>query len=150
MFYALVKNGVVVNTIVADADFIALIQSQYDHCVQITNEPGSPSMGWTYDGTSFSPPTPPTPLPLNQQYTQAQYGQMLIAEFTAGNAQRGLTSAELFSLASNLGPYYILLQTGSLQTFLDEIGNIPVDGTVITSTTVATFQGAIEAYLGGQ
>lgn len=61
MFYALVEDGVVVNVIVADANFIANIQSQYDACIEITNNPGDPGMGWTYDGTNFAAPLPPAP-----------------------------------------------------------------------------------------
>jgi len=148
--YALIKNGVVVNVIVADANFIALIQSQYDSCVVITNNPGDPGIGWTYDGTNFAPPTPPAPLPLNKQYTPMQFGQMLIDEFTAANTSRGLTSEQLFALASALGPFYILLQCGSLQAFLDNSSTIPVDGVVITSGIIAQFQGACSAYLSGE
>jgi hypothetical protein len=147
--YALINNNVVVNVIVADADFIALIQNQYQYCVSITNNPGDPGIGWTYDGTSFSPLSPPS-LPLNQQYTPAQYGQMLINEFTAGNAQRGMTSSQLLTLASNLGPYYILLQCGSLQAFLDESPNIPIDGVLITTAIISSFQAACTAYLQGE
>lgn len=56
MIYALVKNGLVVNTIVADPDFISHIKDQYDHCIQVSDDPGNPSIGWSYDGSSFSPP----------------------------------------------------------------------------------------------
>lgn len=57
MIFALIKNGMVVNTIVADDEFISHIQDQYDHCVEITLNPGNPSIGWTYDGDDFAPPS---------------------------------------------------------------------------------------------
>jgi hypothetical protein len=91
---------------------------------------------------------PAAPL-LSQTMTPAQYGQYLIDQFTAGNAQRGLTTSQLFSLAQTLGPYYILLQTGALESFLANIGNIPVDGIVITNATITQFQQAIQGYEAG-
>jgi hypothetical protein len=93
-------------------------------------------------------PSPPS-IPLDEQYTPSQYGQYLITQFTSLNAQRGLTSSQLFTLAQNLGPYYILLQTGALQSFLDNLGNIPIDGVLITTAIVTQFQTAVQAYLNG-
>lgn len=88
-------------------------------------------------------------VPLNTQYNAQEFGQYLIDEFTTSNAQRNLTSDQLYALAQSLGPFYILLQTGSLQSFLDEIHNIPVDGTVITSAIIDLFRNAVAAYLAG-
>jgi hypothetical protein len=65
------------------------------------------------------------------------------------NVSRSLTGTQLFSLASNLFPFYILLQCGSLQAFLDNISSIPVDGVMITSAIITQFQTAIQAYLAG-
>jgi hypothetical protein len=101
-----------------------------------------------YQTINAMPEAAPT-LPLNQQYSTADYGQMLINQFTASNTQRDLTSDQLFSLASSLGPFYILLQCGSLQAFLDNLSSVPVDGTVITTAIITQFQAAINAYLAG-
>jgi hypothetical protein len=151
MIYAQIKNGIVVNNIVLnDTSLLSLFGQGFDcNPIEIDNLNPVPQIGWTYNGTNFLPPVIPTPpaIPLNQQYTPTQYGQLLISEFTASNTQRGLTAAQIFSVAQNLTAFYILLQTGSLQTFLDEIDNIPVDGVVITTAIVAQFQAAIEAYL---
>ena len=147
---ALILNGVVVNTVSWDGVSSWTPDPSYT-VVNVTSQP-QVAIGWSYDGTNFTapiaPPSPP-PLPLNQQYTASEYGQYLIDQFTAVNTQRNLTSAALFGLALNLGPFYILLQCGSLQAFLDSLSNIPVDGTVITTAIVTQFQTAIQAYLAG-
>lgn len=54
--YALIKNGIVENTIVAEASFIALIEGQYDSCVRIDELDVKPGIGWSYDGERFSAP----------------------------------------------------------------------------------------------
>jgi len=48
MIYALIKNNVVENTIVADEIFINNISSQYDFCIRIDNI-STPNL-WTKDG----------------------------------------------------------------------------------------------------
>jgi hypothetical protein len=50
--YAQIIDGVVVNTIVADADFIA---TQTEKTYVICNKGG---IGWTFDGTNFVAPQP--------------------------------------------------------------------------------------------
>lgn len=57
MIYALVKNGVVINTIVADDNFISTISSNYDACVRVDNIDNPPSIDWLYDGQNFTDPT---------------------------------------------------------------------------------------------
>jgi hypothetical protein len=67
MVYALIKNGVVENTIVADANFISLINSQWDNCIRIDELEIVPGIGWTHDGSVFTNPeevsedSPPEP-----------------------------------------------------------------------------------------
>lgn len=58
MIFALIKNGVVENTIVADASFILSIQNNWDFCICI-DEMGEamPSIGWSFDGVVFTAPT---------------------------------------------------------------------------------------------
>ena len=68
MSYAKIENGVIVNTIVADADFAA------EHgLVEFPTYIGSKAVGigWKYDGTTFTEPDPiviePTPAPTKEQ-----------------------------------------------------------------------------------
>ena len=50
--YAQIIDGMVVNTIVADADFI---ETQTEKTYVICNKGG---IGWTFDGTNFVAPQP--------------------------------------------------------------------------------------------
>ena len=49
--FALIKNGIIENTIVADIDFINSLPNPNDY-VQYTNA----GIGWSYDGVNFIPP----------------------------------------------------------------------------------------------
>ena len=50
--YAQIVNGIVINVIVADADFIA---TQTDKTYVLCTSGG---IGWSFDGTNFIPPQP--------------------------------------------------------------------------------------------
>lgn len=54
--FALIKDGKIKNIIVADEAFIALIQNEWDYCIEIVGELDVPSIGWSYDGQNFSKP----------------------------------------------------------------------------------------------
>lgn len=56
MNWALINNGIVVNVIIADADFVPAIDVHYDAVIDVTDLYVGP--GFTYDGTNFSPPPP--------------------------------------------------------------------------------------------
>ncbi|WP_062236365.1 hypothetical protein [Aureimonas sp. N4] len=63
--YALITNGVVSNSIVADADF-AKVQG-------LVLLPAGAGIGWLYDGKTFSaPPVPPEPVPSAVTMRQAR------------------------------------------------------------------------------
>lgn len=53
MIWALIKNGKVENTIIADQDFIDRISSQWDQCIRIDEMERMPGVGWDHDGSSF-------------------------------------------------------------------------------------------------
>jgi hypothetical protein len=111
-----------------------------------------PSIGWTYNGSNFiSPPVIPSiPLTLNQQYPDpSDFGQYVIDLFTEANNARGLTSSQTFSLAQTLLPYFVLLQTGSIQTVYDSLSTISVDGVIITQGLISQFQALLNQYLTG-
>ena len=64
MDYALIKNTVVENVIVADQAFIDSIASEWDHIepLDTLHEQGlGVGIGWTYVNGEFFPPAPPTP-----------------------------------------------------------------------------------------
>jgi len=63
MEYALINAGAVVNRIVADADFVALIADQYQHVEQLPE--GSPvgiGWAWSVDGGFIAPAAPEVPV----------------------------------------------------------------------------------------
>jgi hypothetical protein len=59
-YFAIINGGLVDNIIVADsiedATQIAFNSNQNVIAVEINNEPNSPGIGWTYDGTTFEKP----------------------------------------------------------------------------------------------
>lgn len=59
MIYALIKSGIVENTIIADEGFIAMIASEWDHCVRVDEMDPQPGIGWSYDGSVFTAPVIP-------------------------------------------------------------------------------------------
>lgn len=60
--YALIKNGIVENCIVADAEFVANIQSDWDAVVPMASE-STCGLGWAYSNGSFVAPTQPLASP---------------------------------------------------------------------------------------
>ena len=53
--YAVIKDDIVNNVIVADTKEIAETVTGLT-CIEYENVPGAPGIGWTYDGTNFSAP----------------------------------------------------------------------------------------------
>lgn len=70
--YALIKNGIVDNVIVADADFIAAISHQYDRCelLDTPDEQKVAGLGWRYvDGVFIAPPEPESGTPTYKSWS---------------------------------------------------------------------------------
>ncbi len=67
MEYALIKNGIVENVIVADEDFITLITPEWDHIERI-DTPAEQALGvgigWSYVDNQFVAPVVETPTPV--------------------------------------------------------------------------------------
>lgn len=57
MRYALIKNGVVANTIIADSTFIKVIASDWDDIIEIPDD--ECGIGWSFDGKDFFAPVQP-------------------------------------------------------------------------------------------
>jgi hypothetical protein len=67
MEFALIRNGIVENVIVAESDFMDHIRGQWDQVVEV-NVDEKPGVGWIYDGSVFVPPEPlPDPGPTPAQ-----------------------------------------------------------------------------------
>lgn len=61
MIYALIKNGSVENSIVAEPEFLPLIEANFDAIVDITEMSPQPALGWLYDGETFTDPNAEEP-----------------------------------------------------------------------------------------
>ena len=55
-YFAVIEEGKVINTIVADSVEIAEEVTQ-KICIEYELIPGAPSIGWTYEGTNFIEPS---------------------------------------------------------------------------------------------
>lgn len=49
MYFALVKNGIVDNIIVADQEFVNQLTAQYDYILDVSQYEITPQIGWEYD-----------------------------------------------------------------------------------------------------
>jgi hypothetical protein len=59
--YALINDGLVVNTIFAAPAFIPTVAPDYDAVLRIDDNAQRPGVGWSYaDGVYTPPPDPPT------------------------------------------------------------------------------------------
>lgn len=61
--FAVIDDGVVSNTIVADDTFAAIIAPEHEAVMEITGRTPLPGIGWGYDGVEFVDPNPPEPAP---------------------------------------------------------------------------------------
>lgn len=59
--YAVIKDNVVNNVIVADSKEIAEMVTSLT-CIEIPSEPGAPGIGWAYDGVTFTAPVIEQPI----------------------------------------------------------------------------------------
>jgi len=56
MIYAIIKNGLVVNTIIADESFAAAIKNEYDFVIRVDQLDPQPGLTWTYVDGIFTAP----------------------------------------------------------------------------------------------
>lgn len=57
--WALIKNGFVKNTIIADKEFVKQISNDWDYIIDIDNANPYPSIGWLFNAVDGSFETPP-------------------------------------------------------------------------------------------
>lgn len=86
---------------------------------------------------------------MSQTMSAQQFGQYLILTAQQSSLARGLQPAQRLTMMTTLAPYVALLNSGDLSGFVSVSGSIPVDGTVIMNSTIATFVGLINQYLAG-
>jgi hypothetical protein len=113
MQYALIKNGSVVNTIVAEQEFIASITSEYDHieALDTLHEQGlNIGMGWTWNGEFHAPVVipvdPPAPVTQTRHITQLAF----MTRFTDAEA-----------IALDLASIGATVEAASMRRYLDKV-----------------------------
>lgn len=54
--FAVIKNGIIENVIVADSKEIAQEANNGLECIDITENTNCPGIAWSYNGSTFIPP----------------------------------------------------------------------------------------------
>lgn len=132
MIYAIIKNGVITNTIViSDLSFLSNIS---DTTVALDSYDPVPGIGWTTtDDVNFSPPvTPP--------------GQIIWRDFLA--TKQSLTSGQMSKLIKDTQSVRKDLMAGDLADALTDVGLLAIDGTILTSTDITNLTAAVQAQIG--
>ena len=136
MIFALVKDGVVVNVIVAEQDFADAIAPNYDAVVEVDYEdPKAPSIDWKYVEKEFSPPDPKEKTDediVDDKQQDIKFGTSLMAEISVYNDKRGLKDDQKLVFIKILSPFQGLLFTGDLKAFLSQILTVPKDKAIFT------------------
>lgn len=141
--YAVIKDGVVVN--IAEWDGVSPWESGGDSVVDVSLLPVG--KGASYDGQDFVAADPVT-IPLNEQYTPQKFGLKVLADL--GLVVKGADSAKIFDIAKNLSPFLPMLYMGLLQPFLDNLGQLPIDGIIITKPVIDQMKQELSEYLDGK
>lgn len=116
--YAEITDGKVTNVAVCDDPSFAEQMGWIGSIDTLNPEPG---VGWTYDGTTWTPPTPPAPTPqqtareqlrtlaatIPTQIADAQTDAQTIAGMTAGHAP---TAAQIAALTRHANGWVSLLE----------------------------------------
>lgn len=162
MIYAQILDGVVQNTIVlTDPTLESIFAAGFDYFIEIDGLTPMPSIGWSYNGTSFTAPVPPI-LTTTQIYTQVviaamAFGNQLAIQYSVQNILAGITASgktqALIDYTNNLSQ---CLYTGSLYAAIGAI-EVMIADTSDTKTSLApfvtndilyTYLNQIQTYLG--
>lgn len=61
--FALIADGFITNRAIAsnppEAEWLAAVQAEFDHVIDVTALDPQPQIGWSYDGSTFAPPPAP-------------------------------------------------------------------------------------------
>lgn len=151
MIFLLIKNGVVVNSVVADQTFADSIKSQYDFVIQTANKPGDPSVGYLYNGSTFS--APPVVITDDQRIGQKgadiEFGRKIFIEFTVANDKRNLSSDQIATITKLFSEIQGYLLAGQLDAVLKYLPLITVDGVLFTNQIIADLTQKITTYKSG-
>lgn len=132
MIYAIIQNGIIVNTIVVtDVSFLSNIS---DAAVELDSYDPMPGIGWTTtDNVNFSPPVIPP-------------GQIIWKNFIA--TKQSLTRGQMSKLMKDTQSVRQDLMTGDLADALTDAGLLAIDDTILTSTDITNLTAAVQAQIG--
>lgn len=149
MKFALIKNGVVENVTVASSGYS---NPDYDHTVDVTNLQVGP--GFTYDGSFHAPVVVSISaheVAKEKVLAAMDFGQDLMADYSAYNAVAGLSSEQILGIAQLLAPIQALVIAGSIASAKAVLETIaPNDSIGFTQTAKDLFLGKMAAYLAEQ
>src|SRR5271169_2776861 len=173
MIYAQILGDVVKNTIVLeDTTLESLFAEGFDLLMRVDNVTPQPSIGWTWNGTTFSPPIIPNSVlvPNTIMPNAVTFANKLQADFISWNILNGITqlnktdavlsvmtmkvtlssAPEPVSLMDTLNAICPSLSTAVnvLQYHIDNISNYSSLSPFITAARLQTMQASIKAYLG--
>ena len=154
--YALIKNGIVENVIVASAEFIAKISAKYDSIVQVDKLPVRPGVGWTFDGDLFDNPIkdlpPESDLERRIKAKQANMikGARIIGLVSVMNEDKNLTGIQMVQFAQTFSQIQGLLQAGSLNLAKGAIETIVPDGVLVTQVDKDAILAELNKLIAGQ
>lgn len=103
--YAVIQDGVVTNTIVADS---------WPEGIDITDVVPCPTPGWRYDGQTFTPPPTSPPAPVSRHITRLAFRQ----RFT----QAELIAIEIACLDDPSAPIQQRQQAAALRVMQRQVG----------------------------
>jgi hypothetical protein len=97
-----------------------------------------------------TPPIVQTPVENEEDALTAdqEFGQSLIIQFSAENAIAGFTPSQLAGTLEECSGVMAALSIGALNIAIILINALTPDGVVITTTRIAEYRNAIQAYLG--
>lgn len=129
--YALIKNGKVKNIILADAEFLPHIQSEWDYIVNVEELSPRPSIGWDYDQPSNTFEDNSVQ-PSEEEITKLKIkksiekGQDIIKDIAYLNIVNNKSEAQISAMMGNAANMKIfsLLSAGALLTAKTEIQNL--------------------------
>lgn len=150
MIYAQIKDHVVCNCIVIeDLESPELFSTGYDYFVRIDNLNPRPSIGWSYDGQSFSPISYAATQFAKSKIIDAMiFGQSIILEVSAENMLSKLTTPQVLTMLSKFANIKAMLETGSLYTALAAIQTIKPDPVLMPQSRIDKYANKIKSYLG--
>lgn len=158
--YAKIQGGSVINTELVDSSDSSNLDPTFTW-VDITSITPQPGIGWTYNGTTFTAPAPPTQTP-TQIYTAVVmaamgFGQQLTVQFAVANILAGITQAGQTQAVMNYTTTLSqCLNTGSLYAAITNINTMIADSSstktalapFITNDILYSYLNQIQTYLG--